>query len=327
MAENTTTSLSRRDFLRVSSAVALASGLPLAVGQTVPQPSGGRYKGILCLFSKPVPEMNWRQLANSAKSAGFGGIDLTVRKGGHVLPERVAEDLPKAVAEIREIGLEVPMITTELVSAADPAARPVLQTAAKLAIPFYKPGYYHYRFIDVRRELEVAGNEFRQLTKLGQEYGIQAGYHNHAGLVGAPVWDIATVIDTLDSKWAGYYFDLNHATAEGGVEGWKIATNLVMSRLKMVAVKDFHWEKTSRGWNGKNCPLGDGMCHWNDFLGTIAEANFHGPISLHLEYEIPGVSNDQGIALSRASEPAVLAAAKRDLDFLKACLQKAYGEA
>jgi sugar phosphate isomerase/epimerase len=323
MTENKT--LSRRDFLCASSVVALAGRFPLATGETVPKPSGEGYKGIFCLFSKPFPEMNWRQLAHSAKDAGFGGIDLTVRKEGHVLPERVTEDLPKAVAEIRKRGLEVPMITTELLSAADPAARPIFQTAANLSIPFYKPGYYQYRFIDVRKELEAAGKEFRSLAELGQEYGMQAGFHNHAGIVGAPVWDIARVIDTLDRKWAGYYFDLNHATAEGGVAGWKIATNLVIPRLKMVAVKDFYWENTSRGWAPKNCPLGDGMCHWNDFLAAMAQANFHGPISLHLEYEIPGVSNDQGISLSRAGEPAILAAAKRDLNFLKARLQAAYG--
>lgn len=327
MAKHKTTMLSRRDFLRVSSAVTLTAGVPVAAGQPLPAKPGGGFKGILCLFSKPVPEKNWRELAQSAKSAGFGGIDLTVRKGGHVLPERVAEDLPKAVAAIHEEGLEVPMITTELLSAPDPTAKPVLQSAARLSIPYFKPGYYPYRFIDVRKELKAAGNEFRQLVELGQECGIQAGYHNHDGYVGAPIWDMASVMDTLDPKWAGYYFDLNHATAEGGVSGWRIAANLVLPRLKMVAVKDFYWEKTAKGWRTRDCPLGEGMCHWNEFLGTIAKANFQGPFSLHLEYEIPGVSNNQGIALSRANEPLVMAAAKRDLDFLKARLQEAYGGA
>ena len=98
MAENERTWLSRRDFLCVSSAAALACGVPVAICETPSTPSGAGYQGILCLFSKPVPEMNWRQLAQSAMSAGFGGIDLTVRRGGHVLPERVAEDLPRAVA-------------------------------------------------------------------------------------------------------------------------------------------------------------------------------------------------------------------------------------
>ena len=78
----------------------------------------------------PCPDMDWRRLARSAKRLGFDGLDLTVRKGGHVLPERAAEDLPRAVATAREEGLDVPMITTALTSADDPTARAILSTAA-----------------------------------------------------------------------------------------------------------------------------------------------------------------------------------------------------
>ena len=56
------------------------------------------------------------------------------------MPQRAAEDLPKAVAAIRAEGLEVPMITTELVSGDDPTAAPILSTAAKLSIPFIEAG-------------------------------------------------------------------------------------------------------------------------------------------------------------------------------------------
>ncbi len=310
--------LSRRDFLRVSSAAAWASTVPLPAPAKAASFARGRYTGQLCFFSKALPEMDWRRLTQSAKRVGFNAIDLTVRKGGHVLPERAAEDLPKAVSIIRDEGLEVPMITTEVVSAADPAARSILSTAGQLSIPFFKPGYYRYDLLDVRRELERAGNEFRRLVELGKQYGMQAGYHNHEGYIGAPVWDMATVIEPLDPKWAGYYFDARHAMAEGGVGGWKIATNLVAPRLKMVAVKDFYWEKTAtRGWQDTNCPLGDGMVDWKYFFNALAQAGFQGPISLHLEYEIPGAN-------TATKEDNTLGAARRDLEFLKARVREAY---
>jgi sugar phosphate isomerase/epimerase len=241
------------------------------------------------------------------------------------MPERAAEDLPRAVAAIRAEGLQVPMITTELVSSADSTAVPILSTAAKLSIPFLKPGYYHYKFVNVRKELEQAGNQFRGLVELAQKYGVQAGFHNHAGYIGAQIWDIAPVMDTLDPKWAGYYYDLENAASEGGVEGWRIAANLVMPRMKMMAVKDFYWRKTERkGWQETTCPLGEGMCKHRDFLRMAAEGRFHGPISLHLEYQIPGVSDDQGIALSREKDDEVMVAGKRDLDTLKSLLRQAY---
>lgn len=308
---------SRRDFLVAASVAGCSTTVAVSLGAEVISSAQGPYTGQLCFFSKALPQVYWRRLAQSAKRVGFGGIDLTVRKGGHVLPERAAEDLPQAVSVIRDEGLEVPMITTELVSAADPTARQILSTAGKLSISFYKPGYYRYDLIDVRRELERAGNEFRGLVELGKQYGMQVGYHNHQGYIGAPVWDMATVIEPLDPKWVGYYFDPRHAVAEGGFGGWRIATNLVAARLKMVAVKDFYWEKTTKGWRDKNCPLGEGMVNWKYFFNALAQAGFQGPISLHLEYEIPGAN-------AAAKQDNTLAAARRDLEFLKARLREAY---
>ena len=319
-------SLSRREFLQVSSAAAAATALPGALASAAEAPAPGPYRGTLCMFSKPVPQLSWQELAQAAKRAGFGGIDLTVRNElGHVMPERAAEDLPKAVAAIRAEGLEVPMITSELTRGDDPTARPILSTAAKLNIPYFKPGYYHYKFVDVRKELEEAGTQFRGLIEVAKQYGVQAGYHNHSGNVGAQVWDMARVMDTIDPKAAGYYYDLLNATMEGGASGWRIDANLVMPRLKMLGAKDFYWVKDEkRGWHGKSCPIGEGMCHWPQLLKTVAAANFHGPISLHVEYQIEGVSDNQGRALSREKCDVVMAAVTKDLQTLKSLVHEAY---
>jgi sugar phosphate isomerase/epimerase len=321
-------SLSRRKFLQLSSAAALASATPASALSAGMVPAGSAYKGTICLFSKCVPQMTWTELAQNAKRAGFAGIDLTTRDDGHVKPTRVVEDLPKAVAAIRAEGLEVPMLTTELLRADDPTAEQVLSTAGKLKIPYIKPGYYKYKFVDVRKELAEAGEQFRGLVALAQKHGVQVGYHNHWGYIGAPVWDMARIIDTIDPKAAGFYFDILHATVEGGEAGWKIATNLVLPRLKMIAIKDFYWEKPAgKEWRERSCPVGEGMCHLKEYLTTVAKSGFHGPISIHLEYEIPGVSDNQGRALSRDKCETVMAAAKKDYGTLQSLLRQAYGAA
>ncbi len=301
----------RRDFLKITSAAALAGAFDR------PALAANGFNGTLCLFSKHLPEMNWQQLAQAVKKLGFGGVDLTVRPGGHVLPERVAEDLPKAVAAVRAEGLSVPMITTGLTSASDPTAKPILQAAGKLQIPFCKPGYWKYQFVDVRRELEKFASEFRPLVELAKQSGVQLGFHNHESNLGAPLWDVASVIDSLDAKTAGYYFDVRHAVVEGSGAGWKAAFNLIAPRLKMIAVKDFYWEKTSKGWKIINCPLGQGMVDWKAYCKLLKQVNFQGPISLHLEYEIAG-------ATKAALEENTLAAAQRDLEFVKTQLKEVY---
>lgn len=306
---------SKRKFLKLTTATTCM--MTIGFSPLAQATQSDSFYGKFCLFSKHLPSMNWRQLAMTVKKLGFDGVDLTVRPGGHVLPERAAEDLPEAVAAIKAEGLAVPMISTGLTSSSDPTTKLILSTAGKLGIQYFKPGYYKYEFKDVRRELEKFGAEFTTLVELGKQTGVQCGFHNHEGYIGAPLWDVATVIDRLDPKWAGYYFDVRHAVVEGGAAGWKIATNLVAPRLKMIAVKDFYWEKSAKGWRVVNCPLGEGMVDWRQYFKLLRQANFHGPVSLHLEYEIPG-------ATATAKEENTIAAVQRDLEFLKARFLEAY---
>src|SRR5918995_5166835 len=186
--------LSRRRFIQAAAGAAALTFSPRAAAQ-----KGPGFRGQLCFFSKHLPRMNARELGQSLKALGFGGVDLTVRPGGHVDPKRVAVDLPGFVDAIRHEGLTVPMISTELVSDADPVAQPTLETAAGLKIPFYKAGYYRYKFVDVRKELEAAGTQLRGLADLSRRYGMRLGYHNHAGYIGGPRWDFAPLIEQLDA--------------------------------------------------------------------------------------------------------------------------------
>ena len=41
--------------------------------------------------------MQGAELAKAAADLGFDGVDITVRKGGHILPERVKQTLPELV--------------------------------------------------------------------------------------------------------------------------------------------------------------------------------------------------------------------------------------
>jgi len=269
---------------------------------------------MLCLFSKHLPDLGWQDLGRAVKDAGFDGVDLTVRKGGHVLPERAADELPRAIDAVRAQGVQVPMITTELTSAAGPLAKPLLEAAARSGVRYFKTGYWRYTSSpDVRAQVAAAGEALAGLATLARECGIEMGFHNHAAYIGAALWDIAPAIDRLDARWAGYYFDPRHAVAEGGGGAWKAAAHLVAPRLKMVAFKDFLWAKTDKGWQIENCPLGEGLVDWSWIGNALREARFNGPISLHLEYEIPGSTAEERTRRT-------LDAAKKDLAFARQIL-------
>ena len=285
--------LNRREWMRMTAQAtllaavgrrhaAVASSAEGTASSLAPHPT-------FILFSKPLPELGWSDLGRAVREAGYEGVDLTVRAKGHVLPERAAEDLPRAIEAIKSHGLTVPMITTELTSANDPTAKRLLQTAARHGVGYFKTGYWRYTSSpDVRGQVAAAGEALSGLAALARDCGIQLGFHNHAAYIGAALWDIAPAIDRLEPQWAGYYFDPRHAVAEGGGGAWKAATNLVLPRLKMVALKDCLWEKTDKGWQIEDCPLGDGMVDWAWMGAALRRVNFAGPISVHLEYEIPG---------------------------------------
>ncbi len=314
----------RRQFVQVTAAAGAATVLRetvtaarAAISPGVLASAAPGFRGTLCFFSKHVAGMDAHRLGRTLKTLGFGGVDLTVRPGGHIDPKRVAQDLPPFVTGIRQEGLAVPMITTGLVSDADPAARPTLETAAALGIPYFKPGYYHYAFADVRKERDAAAAQLRGIAAISAGTGVHMGFHNHAGYIGGGIWDIAPVIDTLDPKSAGYYFDVRHAVVEGGDGGWRTAFNLVAPRLAMIALKDFFWYKTPAGWRQHDCPMGEGMVNWKAYFAMLAKAGFHGPASLHLEYGVPG-------ATPEAREENTLVAAAKDLAFVKARVAEAY---
>jgi L-ribulose-5-phosphate 3-epimerase len=297
----------RRDVLLAPALAALA-GPGTAVARAA-------RPGPICLFSKHLPKMAPGPLARAIKGLGFQGVDLTVRGGGHVNPAAVQTELPAAVEAIRAEGLTVPLITTELLEARDPTARPILAAAGKLGVPLFKPGYYKYAFKDIHRELRAAGASLRGLCDLGRRSRVQLGFHNHGDCLGGPVWDAARIVEPLDPAWAGYYFDTRHAFAEGGQSAWKVASHLVGPRVKAVSVKDFHWEKTSTGWQIRKVPLGQGMVDLAGIFAILASHGFAGPISLHLEYTIEG------------GDDAVLKAAERDLAYLNRTLAGVYGAA
>ena len=294
-------------------AAAGALGASAAKHKEAPKPT-------LCLFSKHLPDLGYPELAKTLKGFGFPGVDLTVRPKGHVLPENAARDLPKAFDALKTEGVDVPMITTGLLSIHEPAARPTLYTAAKLGIEFFKVGYYkHKNIADLDATLANVKHEVDGLAALAGHAGITGGFHNHSGAyVGSALWDSWGLLQDIDPKAMGFYFDPCHATIEGGKAGWEIGFHRLAPRIKMVACKDFYWEKVGGKWDATMCPLGQGMVNYPKFFQMLRASGFSGPISLHVEYKIEGPS-------PAAVHDKTLQAVERDYGYLKSQYKAAFG--
>lgn len=275
--------MTRRTFL----ASAVAAGAAAVGSDTDAQPgTGGKpVARTICVFSKHLQWLDYGAMAETAAEIGFDGVDIPVRPGGHVLPERVEEDLPAAVEAVRKAGLTVPLITTAITGPDTPHAEKVLATASGLGVGFYRLGYLSYNeSLGIAESLDAYRPQFRELAAINRQYSIHGDYQNHAGVnVGASVWDLWYLIRDLDPQWIGCQYDVRHATVEGG-NSWVLGLELIGRFVKTTAVKDFKWGLADGAWRVIDTPIGEGMVDFKVYYRLIKKLNISGPISMHFEY-------------------------------------------
>jgi sugar phosphate isomerase/epimerase len=278
-------------------------------------PAPAKDKLQISIFSKHLAFVEGAELAKAASGLGFDGVDITVRKGGHILPERVKETLPPLVATLKKQGLAVPMITTDIADAETPYAEDILRTASELGIRNYRFGAFKYAPTGpIPAQLDQFRARLEKLAKLNAKYQTCAMYHTHsgAGLVGAPIWDLHIIMKELDPKLIGINYDIGHATIEGGLGGWIASWRVSGAHVRGIALKDFVWTKGPRGWREEWTPIGEGMVHWDQFLGMVGQSPFAGPVQVHYEYKLP-----------ESDRAATLAMMKKDLTTLRGYFSKA----
>lgn len=273
----------------------------------------------IAIFSKHLQFLEGDALAARAKALGFDGIDLTVRKGGHVEPERVRQDLPPLIATMRRHGLETPMITTDIADAETPFAADILGVMKDLEIRFYRWGGFRWEKGPLPPQIERLRTRSAKLADMNAKFGVTAMYHTHsgAGLVGASIWDLHEILRGLNPEHVGVNYDIGHATIEGGAGGWINSFRITGPHVRGIAMKDFRWEKDANGrWREGWCPIGEGMVHFPQFFAMVREANFTGPMQLHFEYPLGGAQDGKRKDLTMGQDE-IFAAMGRDLTALR----------
>ncbi|HLF34270.1 MAG TPA: sugar phosphate isomerase/epimerase family protein [Cyclobacteriaceae bacterium] len=241
----------------------------------------------ICVFSKHLHFLDYEEMAGVIKEMGFDGIDLTVRPEGHVLPENVERDLPRAVEAAKKAGVTVPAITTSITAVSEPHTEKILATASGLGIKYYRMGWLGYN-----HEKSLVDNlngsipQFRALADMNKKYGIIGDYQNHAGLhIGAPVWDLHRILAKLDPNWIGCQYDIRHATVEGGT-CWPLGLELIRPFIHTIDIKDFYWKMVNGKWVDFNSPVGEGMVDFGQYFGMLKKMGVRATISMHFEYPL-----------------------------------------
>lgn len=303
----------RRNFIKtgMGAAAGLAFTGPSVMGCNKEEES----KLHVSIFSKHLQFLKYPEMAKMAAEIGFDGVDLTVRPGGHVLPERVAQDLPLAIEVMDQAGLAPVMMASSVNDPSDPAQQTVLKTAARLGIKYYRMAYFRYsKDGSIPDDIKNFQKQAYGLGELNDELGLVGCYQNHAGnYVGASMFELYEIFKDADSQSTGLQYDIRHATVEGG-RSWETGLRLVHNRIKTIALKDFKWEQRDGKWETVNVPMGQGMVDFKKYFGLLKKYQVKVPASLHLEYPIGGA--EHGAQELEGSPDQVYNAMRKDLEFV-----------
>lgn len=261
-------------------------------------------------------------MGRAVKDIGLDGVELTVRPGGHVDPERVRDDLPRAVHELHTLGLEVPAITTDIRGSDTPHTRDVCTAAAEVGVPILRNAAWRYRpFGTIEQQIDAARHSAHELEALAREFDLRICVHAHLGRhLTAQGALLARIIDDTDPRYVGVSFDLGQMTVEGGAGGWVLSLDLLKQRIGMLSVTSYGWvsspdaETGGTQWTPLLIPLEQGAAQWARAFGLLRQngwdADDRAVVSLLSEYRGDGSWKDLTV-------PELLAQTAADLAFLR----------
>lgn len=305
----------RRNFIKVTSVSSAGLGITPKLAGKLLSPTD---VNSVCMFSKCLQFLNYEELGETVAKLGFDGTDLTVRKRGHVFPENVKSDLPKAVKALRKAGVDAPMIVTGINDAGHQLTEDILGTASDLGITYYRMGTYGYdEKLSVFQNLDNCKRKLEQLEKINRKYNIKGGYQNHSGpwgMVGGAVWDLHYILKDFDPEYVGVQYDVAHSTVEGGYS-WALALKIIEPWINSLAIKDFLWEEGKKRWEMKCVPLGDGMVNFKKYVNDARNLLATKPITIHAEYDLGGAELGKKTPTMPAEK--IYKYLKQDLQYLR----------
>ena len=274
--------LSRRDFiartLAASSTAALCRG-DVLLGRTEESASLP-----IVVFSKVYQELElgFDAAAALTAEAGLNGIDCTVRPEGEILPEHAARELPQYAAALNKRGLQIPLLTTAIMSVSSPHAEEILRTAKKLGVQYYRLG-----FIDQQpgapagQQVREVKAQLKDLAALNKEIGIGAIFQNHSpagrSYVGGDLSEMYDIVKDFDPAQIGVAFDIGHALVVHG-DDWRRHFEKLKSHLRVAYVKD-----VTRG--GRWVPFGQGDIASTGYFKLLKQMGYRAPVSMHIEFD------------------------------------------
>jgi sugar phosphate isomerase/epimerase len=252
------------------------------------------------VFTKPWMRMPTPCLGEFVRGLGFDGIELPVRPGYQVEPERVVEDLPVAARQLEEVGVKIFSVagpTDEATIVACAQARvPIIRTMARIG---EGEGYLEAE-ARLRREYDT-------LVPLLDAHGVTIGVQNHCDRFVSSAVGLRRLIGKYDPRHVAAVWDAAHEALEGNLPD--LALDAVWSHLCMVNLKNAIRQRTTgpeaevAQWKVYWTSGRHGLASWPKVAEELNKRGYEGVLCLTAEYsDHPAVNRliEEDMAFARS---------------------------
>jgi sugar phosphate isomerase/epimerase len=292
---NPSSLFSRRKFLERAGLTAAAACLPAknllaaATPAAATKPSGAAPRFEIGLLEKwffdggdggPL-KYTPEQMAQTLDEIGLD-LELTLRKQGHITPEKAPDELPAMAAALAKKKRRILWVALDTVRPDEPHWEKAIRTAKQVGVPQYRHrGFQYEPGKPLKAQIANFNSMAREFAAANREIGIQAVYQLHSGPrhAGSAAWDLDMILGDIDPKYFGVAMDTRHVMVEQGL-AWPTALQLLAPRTVALCVKSFKWE----GDQVTDVPLGQGRVKKTIVDQVVAAHGGPLPICIHIEY-------------------------------------------
>ncbi len=235
---------------------------------------------VFSVFTKPW-KMPLPELGEFVSRLGFSAIELPVRPGFQVEPERVGADLPLAARQLADCGVRIASIA----GATDEAT---IAACAEAGVPIIRVMVH----IGDRPYLEAVAEEQRRydaLLPLLERHGVTIGVQNHCDRFVCNAMGLRHLLEKYDPAHIAAVWDAAHNALNG--EDPEMALDIIWSHLCMVNLKNAFWRRVNGPeaedvqWRPYWTTGRQGLASWPRVAAELKRRGYRGVLCLTAEYD------------------------------------------
>jgi sugar phosphate isomerase/epimerase len=221
--------------------------------------------------------------ASILASLGFTHADLLIRKGFATTASSSDESFDNAVRQYREAGLTLQSAIVDL-NGPEPAMPRLLAACSRNGIGSVKIGPYKYTEGQYAADVREARTKLEGLAELAARHGVQILVQLHGGTVHSSAGLGRSLVEGLDPRHVGIYWDPGNMMHKDGHEQWALGLDILGPYLAYVGVKNVVWLRNGRKWKTEWSLLEEGIIAWPEVIRCLRRIGYTGAYSLHPFY-------------------------------------------